>query len=467
MQERPDVSIEISAKVDLLNGPVGPILIRLAIPMAFGIAAIMLFQIVDTFWVGQLGARELAAMSFTFPVTFFVMSVTMGIGIGATSAIARALGEGDKRGVRRLTTDSLALANIIVIIVAVAGLLSIKPVFRMMGATDDLLPLISDYMLPWYWGVGLLVIPMVGNSAIRATGDTKTPSLIMIIAGGVNLVLDPLLIFGVGPFPRLELKGAALATVLSWVVTFVAALWLLARRERMLSPRWPGVAAVLNSWKQVLYIGLPAAATNVLVPLSTGVLTRFVAEHGNDSVAAFGVGNRIESLAMIGIFALGTAITPFVGQNFGAGKGARVRAGLSFGVKACLLWGVAVAVLLAAAASPLARAFNDDPEVVRVARQYLYILPVSYGLLGISILVNSTFNALKRPMHSAFIIVLRLFVFAVPFAYLGTSTFGMTGLLGGMTLANLLIGCVALVMARRMALTMDSELSLETAAPVR
>ena len=166
--------------------------------MLIGIAAIVLFNVVDTFWVGQLGAAELAAMSFTFPVVMVVFSVSMGIGIGATAVIARALGHGDEDQVRRLTTDALLLANVAVTAVAIGGLLTMDPLFRALGADEATLVLIRQYMVPWYLGVGFLVIPMVGNSAIRATGDTKTPSYVMLVTGLVNAVLDPFLIFGWG-----------------------------------------------------------------------------------------------------------------------------------------------------------------------------------------------------------------------------------------------------------------------------
>ena len=159
----------------LLTEPVGPTLIRLALPMVVGLAAIILFTVVDTFFVGRLGATPLAAMSFCFPVNFVVYSVTMGIGIGTTSVISRAIGEGDQARVRRLTTHALVLALGTVTLIAGIGLVTMDPIFSAMGADATTLPLIREYMTPWLWGVGLLVIPMVGNSAIRATGDTVSP----------------------------------------------------------------------------------------------------------------------------------------------------------------------------------------------------------------------------------------------------------------------------------------------------
>jgi putative MATE family efflux protein len=221
---------------------VTPLLLRLTAPMILGILGIHLFHLVDTFFVGRLGTEALAAMSFTFPVVFVVGGVALGLGLGASAVVSHAIGEGDWHRVRRLTTDSLTLGLIVVASLIVIGLATVDPVFRMLGASEELIPLIKSYMFVWYPGMIFVVIPMVGNNCIRATGDTRTPSLIMVLAGAVNGALDPLFIFGLGPFPRLGLAGAALATVIGRSITFTVALLILARRERMLTLEFPGFA---------------------------------------------------------------------------------------------------------------------------------------------------------------------------------------------------------------------------------
>jgi putative MATE family efflux protein len=433
----------------LTDGPVGRTLIELAGPMLIGIAAIFLFNIVDTFWVGQLGARDLAAMSFTFPVTMVVTSLSMGVGIGTTAVIARALGGGDRAAVRRLTTDALALAVVLVTVVAAIGLSTIDPLFAALGADEGLRPRIREYMTIWYGGVGLLVIPMVGNAAIRATGDTRSPSVVMMVAGLVNLGLDPLLIFGIGPFPRLELRGAALATVVSYLAALGAALWILARREKMLAFERPPLALVLDSWRRILRIGLPAATTQLLAPLSSGVLTRMVAGHGIEPVAGFGVGGRLEALSLIGVMALTSASTPFIAQNLGAGRHDRIREAVGIATRLVLGWGLASALGLALAAPALADVFADGPAVIEAAVRFLRTVPLSYPLLGLAMMSGGMFNALDRPLAASALMVLRLVVLAVPLAALGDLWLGLPGLFGGIAAANLLVGAVAITSLRR------------------
>jgi putative MATE family efflux protein len=444
-------------KAKLLQGPVGKTLISLAMPMAFGIAAIILFTVVDTFYVGRLGAEQLAAMGFTFPISYIVMSIAMGLSVGTSSTIARAIGEGHQLRVQRLTTDGLGLAFVIVTCFSLIGLTNLNTIFSMIGAKGEILELISDYMIPWCLGVGLLVIPMVGNGALRATGDTKTPATIMVIAGIVNIVLDPFLIFGIGPFPRLELQGAALATVVSWGVTFTASLWILGKREGMIRLPIFDPKHTFDSWKQILHIGVPAAGANMMEPLSMAVITRMISEYGKEAVAAFGVGGRLEALSLIGIWALSMAMTPFVGQNFGAGNCDRVRAALRFGVKFSLVWGGVTFTVLYFLSGIIAPIFNDNKAVIASVILFLQIIPISYAMYGISTLVNSTFNALGKPLQASLVIILHLFVFVLPLAYLGSKVYGLKGIFVGIAVGNAAVGIIAYLMVQKFLLRIETD----------
>jgi len=420
-----------------------PTLIRLAAPMAAGIVAIMFFNIVDTFWVGRLGPEALAAMGFTFPVTFILKSVTIGLGIGITATISRVLGSGDGDRVRSLTTDSLLLGLLVVVAISVSGLAGMNPLFRLLGAPPELLGLIRSYMVPWFAGIGLLVVPMMGNSAIRATGDTRTPAVIMILAGCINAVFDPFLIFGLGPFPAMGLRGAAVASVCSWVVALAASTWILGWRLKMLRPTLPHPRQVLESWKPVLAIGVPAAGTNLLAPLTIGYVTRLVAEHGPKAVAGFGVATRIQSMALIGLMAMGAAMTPFVGQNFGAGSWDRIREAAREGARFSLAWGAASLLVLATLATVLMGIFTDDATVIATGALFLRIVPFSHWAAGVGLLAGSVFNALGKPLNAAGLVILRLLVFAVPLAWLGSRLFGVPGIFGALALANILGAGVA------------------------
>ena len=432
-------------KQQLTEGNVGSTLVKLTIPMIWGVFAIIAFNLVDTYFVGQLGTKPLAAMSFTFPVVMTLGSLSMGLGVGASSVISRAIGEGDRQRVKKFTTNSLTLAVTAVVIFVIIGLLTIDPLFTALGATADILPLVRDYMQIWYFGMVFLVVPMVGNSAIRASGNTLTPSLIMIFAAAVNIALDPLLILGIGVFPRMELQGAALATVISRGTTLIAALFVLHFKEKMLYLKLPTIKDTLWCWKDILYVGLPAAASSMINPISIGVITSLLATFGAEAVAAFGVASRIESFALIAVLALSASIAPFVGQNWGAKKYARVGKALQLSFLFCLFWGLMAAAVLAVTAPTLVAFFNQNPDIVAIASRYLWIVPISYAAAGIIYVASSAFNALGKPIPSVVMTVARMFVLYIPLAYFGGQLYGVNGIFAAACISNLIVGIGAYV----------------------
>ena len=433
----------------LTEGPVGKVLVKLTIPMIFGMVGIVAFHLVDAFFVGQLGAPELAALSFTFPVVMVIGSIALGLGAGASAVISRAIGEGDSERVKRLTTDSLVLSVLIVVAIVILGFLTLDPLFRLLGATPELLPLIRQYMVIWYPGMVFLVVPMVGNNAIRATGDTKTPALIMVMAAIVNTVLDPLLIFGPGPFPRLGMAGAATATVIARALSLMTAFWVLYYRDRMVSFAIPTFKAAVNSWKSILYIGLPTAGTRIIIPMSIGVVTRLMASYGPEAVAAFGVSVRIEFFAMTVLVALSSVVSPFVGQNWGAGRYDRVELGTQYSKRFSMLWGGAMLIVLALSARLIAPLFNDDPKIISTTILYLMIVPIGFGFQGVLQISATTLNVLQKPFHAAVLVGTQMFILYIPLAYTGSFVFGLKGAFFGIVAAQAVAGVIAHFMLAR------------------
>ena len=437
-----------SMSAKLTQGPVGPHIVKLALPMIWGVFAIIAFSLADTYFVAQLGTRELAAMSFTFPVVMALGNMAMGLGTGAASVIARALGEGNRRRVQRLTTDSLILAVLIVALFALMGLLTIDPLFTALGAGPEILPLVRQYMEIWYLGVTFLVIPMVGTSAIRALGNTAVPSLIMTVAAGVNIGLDPLFIFGVGSMPGLGLRGAAIATVISRATTLIAALAFLHFRERMLLFTRPQLPILYRNWQQILHVGLPAAATNLIAPLSIGLITNLIAHYGPEAVAGLGVASRVEAFGFIVLIAVAASMGPFAGQNWGAQQYGRVQQAIRFCLIFCLGWGIFLAVVLGTNASTIAAAFDPDPQVVATAAQYLTWVPLSYGAVGVLLTLSNSFNAIGKPLPSMVMMLMRTLVLYVPLAYLGSLLFGIQGVFIAACLTNIGVTLGAFIWVR-------------------
>lgn len=437
----------------MTEGVVASQLIRMAIPMVGGLLATMGAQVIVTGYVGRLGVSVLAAASFTFPVLMTVMSLGIGLAAGTSAVVARALGGGEA-AVARLTTDAVLLAGATTGAFALVGLFTIGPLFRLMGAAHELLPIIASYMRIWYAGVALFVMSMVGLSAVRAAGDTAFQGTVMIGAALLTVVLAPVFIFGAFGVQRLGLAGAALASIAAWLPLLGATLWRM-RRFGMLLLEWPSLAGFSASSRRILHIGLPAAATNTIIPVATGIVTAILAPFGAATVAGFGVATRLESVAMVAFFALSAIMNPFVGQNAGARSPERIRKAMRSCVGFCLIWGVALAATLYAAAPWLSAQFTNNMDVARSATAYLSIVPVSYGAAGIIMIVNAAFNGLNRPAAAVVVSVARVIIINVPAAWLGGRLFGAPGVFSGICLANLIVGTASVMWLSRAIAAVD------------
>jgi putative MATE family efflux protein len=369
--------------------------------------------------------------------------------MGASAAVSRAIGAGDRDRVRRLTTDSLFLAVAIVGVTAIVGMLTIEPLFRTLGAGSTTLPYIRRYMSIWYPGAIFVVVPMVGNNCIRATGDTRTPGLIMVIGAGTNAILDPLLIFGLGPFPALGIQGAALATLIGRSTTFTISILVLAVREKLFDFHPGRLARVFESWKSVLYVGIPMAATRMIVPIGAGIVTRIVSEYGPNAVAGYGVATRLEFFSLAVVNALAAVMGPFIGQNIGAKKLSRVREGYTAGMRICAAVGGFFFIVFLILARPIASVFTDAPDVIAVTTTYVRIVSLVYALQGIYLISVPALNVLRMPLRAAGLGVLEMFVLVVPLSLFGSWLFGLTGVFSAIAVSYAITGIVSTIVFRR------------------
>jgi len=438
-----------SEKARLTEGPVGRHLVAMTVPVLLGIMTMMGQALVDAWFIGRVGDRALAAHAFSFPILMIVTSVAIGLGAGTSSVVARAIGSGDHRRARRLATDSLLLSFLITAAVALLGVLTITPLFRLLGAPDDMIPLIRGFMIILYSGVPFIVVGMVGMASMRATGDTRLPSKLMIIGSILNVILDPILIFGLGPVPAMGLNGAAMAALLARGMIFVGTLYLLRGRMNMLTFNKPEPDELRKSWRDILRVGLPAAGTNVVVPIGAAVITAMIARYGPEAVAGFGVASRIESMTLVVFYAMSAIIGPFVGQNLSAGKESRILEALRLCMYFCVGSGLLMAASLAALAELLPALFSSSAEVVSMASLFLWIAPISYGTYGMVMVMNASFNGLGHPMPAVGISVGRIVLLYLPLAFAGMYFFDAPGIFAAYAVANIVSGVIAYQWAKR------------------
>ncbi len=431
--------------VDLTTGPVAPHLRRQATPMAIGLIAIISFDMVDLFFVSLLGDAPLAAISFTFPIIWLLSSIIIGFEAGAASSISRAIGRNDTAMARRQTTDTAALAGLTSFLLCMAGLMTIEPLFRLLGATDDVLPLIHDYMGIWYFAEPAAAVMWTCLAAMRARGNSLLEGKIITTAAVINAILDPIFIFGWLGFPRMEIAGAALATLVANIIMLVGTLVFLHVRLRVFATPFTALTNILDSWRRMLHVGLPAMATNAIVPIANGIILSMVAGFGIDAVAGFGIAMRIEPMFLIAFFALSAVTSPFMGQNYAAGKLDRVMQARSAIARFCLLFGLALAITLAILAGPLTSLFSDTDAIRGVAIDYLWIMAVSYGAYGMVMTTCAAFNGMGYPLPALIISAIRTVILFLPMALLGKALFGLNGMFFASSISNIMVGVLGFV----------------------
>ena len=439
----------ITVKPDLLNDDIRPTLIKMTLPMMLGIVSLMLFNVADSYFVSQLGTAQLAALGFTFPVSFTVISLSIGLSVGTSATIAQLIGAGDTGKARQLTTDNLLLTSLLMVVIAVSAFMVIDPLFRLLGAGDELMPYIHSYMSVWFFGSIFYMLIMVSNSSLRATGDTKTPAVLMGCSSLLNMALDPLLIFGWGPFPGMGIQGAAIASLIAWSLTALVALVNLYWRKGLLVLRIESLHAAVQHWLVVMKIGFPAALSNMMTPVAAGIMTAVVATHGPEAVAAFGVGSRLESLSLLVNLALSMTLPPFISQNFGRGQVKRVSGAYHIAVKFALLWQALIYLLLFIFAGGIGSLFSDQQEVIGLISLWILIVPLGFGFQAVTFLTASGFNAVHQPLIAMRISIIRLFLLYVPLGFTGNYIAGLSGMFIGFVIANVCTATMAFLWMRK------------------
>jgi len=431
-----------TAKQDLTTGPVTAHLRRQALPFGLALLAIFSFEAVDLFFISKLGDVPLAAVSFTFPVIWLMVGIGIGFEAGVASCVSRAIGRKDQEGAKRLVTDTAMLGGGIFMLLTMAGLANIDRIFALLGATPKVMPLIHEYMSVWFWVAPIDAVLWISLAAVRARGNSLLESKFIVGAAVINLVLDPLLIFGLLGFPRLEVQGAALATLISTAIVLVLALSHLGGRLKLFANPIAPFATIVSSWKHVLSIGIPAMITNAIIPVSSGIVVAMIATFGVDAVAGFGIAARIEPIALIPFYALSAISSPFFGQNSGANQFDRLLEARKVLTRFCVIFGLLLAVTLDLLAQPIASLYSDSPEIRDVSVHYLWIVSLSWGAYGMVMSVNAAFNGMGHPIPGVVISSLRVLVLFLPLALLGKAILGLEGLFVASSLSNLILGVV-------------------------
>jgi putative MATE family efflux protein len=388
--------------VDITRDPIPGLIRRIAVPASLGFFFNTMFNVVDTYYAGRLSTDSLAALSLSFPIYFIMMSVAIGIQSGSGALIANALGADDERRAVVYQTQAITLAFLATVVLAIPLFFSLPWIFRFFDADGAVLAGGLRYMRVIVSGSILIILANTINAGLQARGDTRSFRNLLIVMSLANIVLDPILMFGIERagvtiVPRLEEAGTALATVSLYGVGSIYLLRCARRAGSFSGARAADFLPDRERMRELIGQAAPAAMNFMIMTLGSFVINFYISRFGRDPIAAYGAALRIEQIALLPLLGINVALATLVAQNNGAGRLDRVQESFSRALRYAVVVTVMILTPVIIMAPTLLRLFTDNATVVRIGRTYLYIQALTFFSYILMNMCNSVLQGLKRP----------------------------------------------------------------------
>ena len=383
-------------KPNLVEDPISQLFFKIAVPSSVGTVFMTLYNVVDTYFAGKISPEALAALAQTFPVYFIIIAMGVGLSIGTTSLIANALGEKKKEKASYFLAQSITLAVITAIIVSIIGINLGPSIILFMNDSYNTMQLSMDYLNIIFLGSVFIFIQMAVNSSLSAMGDTKTNRNVLIVSFFLNIILNPLFIFGYGIIPAMGMKGIAVSTIISQGLGTIYIVYKATKTDLneylYLNCFKPKIIILIDLLKQ----GIPASIGMMMISVGVFIILFFIGQYGDLALAGYGTAIRYEQLYLLPVLGLNTAVLAMVGQNFGAKKILRVNQiynkALIFGCSFMFFAGFLIFFTAEAAVG----LFTNDPNVIEYGKKYLQITALMEPIYPIFFISNALIQGLKK-----------------------------------------------------------------------
>ncbi len=403
---------------NLTEGPILQSLLVIALPIIFANFLHMAYQLTDTFWVGRLGTVAIASVSISFPVIFLLVSLGGGLSLAGTILVSQYKGKGDARAVDHITTQTLFMVIITSSILSGVGFFVSPHIVSLMGAEKDVFTNAVSYMKISFAGLVFMFTFMVFQSLMRGVGDVKTPMYVILGTVTLNLVIDPLLILGYGPFPAMGVAGAAVATIATQGISAVIGILLMLRGKHQIRLRLNELRPDLPLIRKMVRLGMPASIEQSTIGIGMNLMIFLVTGFGTTAIAAYGIGHRILGLVIIPTIGLSMATSTLVGQNMGAGKIYRAEKIINIAAMTSFWVLTLLGVLMFLSAERLAGIFiPGEAETIRVSALFIRIMALTFGFIGIHQVFNGAFIGSGNTFISLMLSSISLWVLRFPVAY--------------------------------------------------
>jgi len=407
--------------------PLGRLLLRLSLPSIVGTITFSLYNIVDTFWVARLGHGAIAALTIVLPYQILISAMGVGTGMGIGALVSRRFGENNPEATNHVAGQTFFLGAFWGLIFMMVAVFFPETILTTFGATPDIMEYGTQYLVIVACGAPQIIFAMLAGSLIRGSGDAVKPMIMMITGAVINIILDPMMILGLGPFPEMGVRGAALATIIAQSFGAALGLYFLLARKTAYRLRLSHLKPNMSILRNIYRVGAPSTILQITESLSFILFNIVVSSFGSIAIAAVGMVARISDLAFMPVFGLSDGLLPIVGFNFGAGYLKRLW-------KAVKLASVGIMLLLGAStlvieifAPQLVAIFSDNPELLAVTVPAMRIMLSTMLLIGPSVMFITAFQGLSKGTMALILSLVRQFIFFVPLLYLLHYLLGLNG----------------------------------------
>jgi len=436
---------------DLTEGPLGRAILLLAVPMVLEMVMESVFAVCDVFFVSRLGADAVATIGLTESLLTLVFSLAIGLGMGTTAMVARRVGEKKPQEAAQVAAQAVIAALIASIVLGIAGVLTGPAAIRLVGASDEVWILGSSYARILLGSSGTVVFLFVINAIFRGAGDAAIAMRVLWLANLINLVLDPCLIFGLGPFPELGVTGAAVATTIGRGTGVVYQLWVLMTGRSRIAVSWSQLRLRIGTMLRLLRVSAGGILQVLIATCSWVALVRIIALFGSTAVAGYTIAIRVVIFSILPAWGLANAAATLVGQNLGAGKPDRAErsAWLTGGYNMVFLGLLAVVFVLFG--ESIIGLFTADPPVLAIGVQCLRIVSYGYLFYALGMVMVQAFNGAGDTMTPSIINFFCYWLFQIPLAYALARTLemGPRGVFWAIAIAESLVTVVGAMVFKR------------------
>ena len=404
----------MNSALSLTKDSIPSLIKKIALPASVGTLFQTLFNVVDTFFAGKISPEALSALAKSFPIYFIIIAACVGVTVGGTSLIANSIGENNKEKVLGYFANTIIYAFLISILITIIGLVFSPSLFALMGSDDEVILLSLKYTNVIFAGSIIFIMVVALNSLLHADGDTKTYRNILILSFFLNIILNPLFIFGFGFIPAMGIVGIGVATIVAQFVGLLIIFNKIIKSSRIKDISIKYFYPKVYLLKNLFFQSAPISAALLLISVGNFIIFAYIGVFGEYATAGYGSAARFEQILLLPVLGLNTAIISIIGQNFGAKNFSRVKESyfkaVMYGFTLMLISGLIIFL----SADKIVSIFSNNQDVISFGTTYLKISALIFPAYPIFFISNGFFMAIKKSTYSMYLNIIRNVILFVP-----------------------------------------------------